>query len=257
MRQEGLTDAAPAPTAAQRRRARRADVLLGEFFEEQMEVVAKERVPVYAAGLGNPGRRMERMRQNGTKVMAVIGSVKHALQVAASGVDVVVAQGHDGGAHTTGRGCARGPHAGPGRRRYRRRAGERCCVDAEGAWIGTAFLATEEAGIHRFQKEALVESGDTDTVVSKSVTGKPARLVGNKWAQAWADAGKEPLPMPYQSMISGPVLAVATHAQRKNIAPGFAGKGLGLIRRIRPARDVLEDLVRSAEESLTRAGQFC
>jgi NAD(P)H-dependent flavin oxidoreductase YrpB (nitropropane dioxygenase family) len=76
--------------------------------------------------------------------------------------------------------------------------GERCCVDAEGAWIGTAFLATEEAGIHPFQKEALVESGDTDTVVSKSVTGKPARLVRNKWAQAWADAGKEPLPMPHQ-----------------------------------------------------------
>jgi len=58
-------------------------------------------------------------------------------------------------------------------------------------------------------------------------------------------------------MISGPVLAAATQAQRKDVAPGFAGQGLGLIRRIRPARDVLEDLVRSAEESLTRAGQFC
>lgn len=42
---------------------------------------------------------MERLRENGTKIMAVIGSVKHALQVAASGIDVVVAQGHDGGGH--------------------------------------------------------------------------------------------------------------------------------------------------------------
>lgn len=101
MRQEGLTDAAPP------RRQPNADEQGGpmffskEFFEEQMEVVVKERVPVYAAGLGNPGPGMERMRQNGTKVMAVIHSVKHALQVAASGVDVVVAQGHDGGGHNS------------------------------------------------------------------------------------------------------------------------------------------------------------
>ena len=58
-----------------------------EFFEAQMEVVVEEKVPVYAAGLGNPGPWMERLRENRTKIMAVIGSVKHALQVAASGID--------------------------------------------------------------------------------------------------------------------------------------------------------------------------
>src|SRR3546814_10288011 len=72
-------------------------------------------------------------------------------------------------------------------------------LGALGAWVGTAFLATEEAGIERFQKEAITDGGDADTVVSRSLTGKPARMIRNKWADAWVAAGKEPLPMPYQS----------------------------------------------------------
>src|SRR3546814_20343469 len=50
-------------------------------------------------------------------------------------------------------------------------------LGAQGAWIGSAFLATDEAGIEQFQKEAITESGDADTVVSRSLTGKPARMI--------------------------------------------------------------------------------
>ena len=268
MRQEGLTK------VSRPRRGAKADAQGGpmffskEFFEEQMEVVVEEKVPVYAAGLGNPGPWMERMRDNGTKVMAVIGSVKHALQVAAAGVDVVVAQGHDGGGHNSPIGTmalipqvvdamgGRGPVLGAGGIADGRGVAAAMMLGAEGAWVGTAFLATEEAGIQQFQKEVLVESGDADTVVSRSVTGKPARLVRNRWAQAWVDADKQPLPMPFQSMIAGPVLAAASQEQRKDIAPGFAGQGLGLIKAIRPAREVLNDLVSGAEQALARAKQF-
>ena len=268
MRQEGLTK------IARPRREPNANDQSGpmffskEFFEEQMEVVVEEKVPVYAAGLGNPGPWMERMRENGTKVMAVIGSVKHALQVAAAGVDVVVAQGHDGGGHNSLIGTmalipqvvdamgGRVPVLGAGGIADGRGVAAAMMLGADGAWVGTAFLATDEAGIQQFQKEILVESGDADTVVSRSVTGKPARLVRNKWAQAWLDADKQPLPMPFQSMIAGPVLAAASHDQRKDIAPGFAGQGLGLIKAIRPAREVLNDLVSGAEQALAGAKKF-
>ncbi|MFT4936715.1 MULTISPECIES: NAD(P)H-dependent flavin oxidoreductase [Caulobacteraceae] len=268
MSQEGLTK------VSRPRRGPNADAQGGamffskEFFEEQMEVVVEEKVPVYAAGLGNPGPWMERMRENGTKVMAVIGSVKHALQVAAAGVDVVVAQGHDGGGHNSPIGTmalipqvvdamgGRVPVLGAGGIADGRGVAAAIMLGAEGAWVGTAFLATDEAGIQQFQKEVLVESGDADTVVSRSVTGKPARLVRNKWAQAWVEADKQPLPMPFQSMIAGPVLAAASQEQRKDIAPGFAGQGLGLIKAIRPAREVLQDLVSGAEQALAGAKQF-
>lgn len=233
-----------------------------------MEVVLEEKVPVYAAGLGNPGPWMERMRENGTKVMAVIGSVKHALQVAASGIDVVVAQGHDGGGHNSPIGTmalipqvvdavgSRLPVLGAGGITDGRGVAAALMLGAEGAWVGTAFLATEEAGILPFQKDALVECGDADTIVSKSVTGKPARVIRNKWAQAWLDAGKDPLPMPHQSVVAGPVMSAATRAERKDIVPGFAGQGMGLIKAIRPAREVLADLVAGAEAALARSRTF-
>lgn len=239
-----------------------------EFFEAQMEVVIEEKVPVYAAGLGNPEPWMDRLHANGTKVMAVIGKVKHARQVLASGIDMIVAQGHDGGGHNSPIGTMslipqvvdavgdRVPVIGAGGISDGRGVAAALMLGAEGAWIGTAFLATDEAGIEHFQKEAITESGDADTVVSRSLTGKPARMIRNKWADAWVAAGKEPLPMPYQSMVSGPVMASGIKAGRKDIMPGFAGQGIGLIDAIRPAAEVMRDLVEGAEKALASARSY-
>ena len=145
------------------------------FFEEQMEVVIEEKVPVYAAGLGNPGPWMDRLHANGTIVMAVVGKVKHARQVVESGVDVIVAQGHDGGGHNSPVGTMalipqvvdavgdRVPVLGAGGIADGRGIAAAFMLGAQGAWIGTAFLATHEAGIEDFQKEAIAEGGDADT----------------------------------------------------------------------------------------------
>ncbi|ODU79745.1 NAD(P)H-dependent flavin oxidoreductase [Novosphingobium sp. SCN 63-17] len=239
-----------------------------EFFEAQMEVVIEEKVPVYAAGLGNPGPWMDRLHANGTVVMAVVGKVQHAQQVVESGIDVIVAQGHDGGGHNSPIGTIslipqvvdavgdRVPVLGAGGISDGRGVAAAFMLGAEGAWVGTAFLATEEAGIEDFQKEAIVEGGDADTVVSRSITGKPARMIRNKWADAWVAAGKEPLPMPYQSMISGPVMAAGIAARRKDILPGFAGQGIGLIHAVRPAAAVMAELVSDAESALELATRF-
>ncbi len=239
-----------------------------EFFEAQMEVVIEEKVPVYAAGLGNPGPWMDRLHANGTIVMAVIGKVKHAKQVVESGIDVIVAQGHDGGGHNSPIGTIslipqvvdavgdRVPVLGAGGISDGRGVAAAFMLGAEGAWVGTAFLATHEAGIEDFQKEAIVDGGDADTVVSRSLTGKPARMIRNKWADAWVVAGKEPLPMPYQSMIAGPVMAAGVAAGRKDILPGFAGQGIGLIHAVRPAAEVMRDLVADAESALAAAGGY-
>lgn len=239
-----------------------------EFFEAQMEVVVEEKVAVYAAGLGNPGPWIDRLHANGTKVMAVVGAVKHAIQVVNSGIDLIVAQGHDGGGHNSPIGTmallpqvvdaigGRIPVLGAGGIGDGRGIAAAFMLGAEGAWIGTTFLATEEAGIEDFQKEVIVDSGDADTVVSRSVTGKPARIIRNKWSQAWVEAKKEPLPMPFQSMIAGPVLASAMAGKRKDIAPGFAGQGMGLVKSVLPAAEVMKNLVAEAEKALASAGRY-
>lgn len=235
------------------------------FFEAQMEVVIEERVALYAAGLGNPRPWMERLHANGTLVLAVVGTTRHARQVLAAGVDMIVAQGHDGGGHNAPVGTmalipqvvdaveGRVPVLGAGGIGDGRGVAAALMLGAEGAWIGTAFLATEEAGIAGAQKRALVEAGDEGTVVSRSVTGKPARMLRGAWPAAYAEAGLEPLPMPHQGAISAPVTAAALAAGRADVWGGFAGQGLGMVRAVRPAAEVFRSIVEGAERALARA----
>ena len=244
--------------------------LSAAFFAAQMEVVIEERVPVYAAGLGSPAPWMERLKANGTTVVAVVGATRHARQVLEAGVDIVVAQGHDGGGHNASVGtmalipqvvdavAGRVPVLGAGGIADGRGVAAALMLGAEGAWIGTAFLATHEAGLAACQKQALLDGDDQSTVVSRAVTGKPARMVRNRWASAYAEAGLEPLPMPWQGAVAHPVTAAAVAAGRADIWPGFAGQGLGMVRRIRPAGDVLRDIAAGAERALAAGvAQFC
>ena len=269
MEKEGLTlpHTGAAPNAPARDGGRGRAIFSKDFFDAQMEVVIDEKVPVYAAGLGDPGPWLPRMRKNGTVVMAVVGAVRHARKVAESGVDIIVAQGHDAGGHNSPIGTmalipqvvdAVGPIPvlGAGGITDGRGVAAALMLGAVGVWVGSAFLATDEAGIFDFQKQAIVDSNEENTVVSKSVTGKPARLIRSKWTQAYADSGLETLPMPFQSMVSGPVLAAGTIARRGDIVPGFAGQGIGMIQKVRPAREVLQDLVAGAERALADAKRF-
>jgi nitronate monooxygenase len=232
------------------------------FFKAQMEVVIEERVPVYAAGLGNPGPWMDQLKANGTKVICVVGAVRHAVQVVSSGIDVVVAQGHDAGGHNSPVGTmslvpqvvdAMGdvPVLAAGGIADGRGVAAALMLGAAGAWVGSAFLAAEEAGIHDFQKQALVEASEESTVVSRAVTGKPCRVLRSSWTSAWERGDLKPLPMPFQSMISDPVLGAADREQRMDINPGIAGQGIGMIKAVRPAGEILRDYVAGIQHALT------
>lgn len=238
-------------------------VLFSEpFFRAQMEVIVEERVPVYAAGLGNPGPWMDQLKANNTKVICVVGAVRHAVQVASVGIDIVVAQGHDAGGHNSPVGTmalipqvvdAMGdiPVLAAGGIADGRGVAAALMLGAEGVWVGSAFLASSEAGIHSFQKQALVDATEESTVISRSITGKPCRVLRSSWTMIWEKNELKPLPMPYQSMISDPVLAAAVKGQRADIYPGIAGQGIGMIKAVRPAADILSDYVRGARMALS------
>lgn len=270
MVEEGLdqVDMTAATEAAVARRGKNdLPVFSKEFFDAQMEVIIDERVPVYAAGLGNPGPWMDQLHAGGTKVMSVVGATKHAIQVAASGLDIIVAQGHDGGGHNARVGtmalipqvvdaAVDIPVLAAGGICDGRGVAAAMMLGAQGVWIGTAFLAAEESGIADYQKQALIDATDDGTVVSRSVTGKPARLIRNKWADAYENSDIDPLPMPYQGAVSGQVTAAAGIAKRADIAPGFAGQGTGLIKAVRPAKEIFDDLLSQAEAALGAAAGF-
>lgn len=260
MEREDLSSPEPGKKKS-KRPAGEPRVFTKEFFDAQMEVVIEEAVPVYAAGLGNPGPWLDRLHYNGTKVLAVVGAVRHALQVGSSGIDLIVAQGHDAGGHNSPIGTmalipqvvdAVGelPVLAAGGITDGRGMAAAFMLGAQGVWLGSTFLAAEESGIHKYQKQAIVDATEESTTVSRCVTGKPCRMIKSSWTRAWEQTDLEPLPMPYQSMISGPVLAAAAAQGRDDIAPGIAGQGIGMIKAVRPAKVIFEEIIDGAQRAL-------
>ena len=243
-------------------------LLSKEFFEAQMEVVIEQRVPLYAAGLGSPEPWMDRLKANGTVVLSVVGATRHAHQVLASGVDIIVAQGHDGGGHNSPIGTmalipqvvdavgGRVPVLGAGGITDGRGVAAAMMLGAEGAWIGTAFLATHEAGLRDFQKQALVEGNDQGTMVSafghRQIGAHGAQSLGRSLRRS----GHRAVADAVSGMVSQQVTAAAVASGRQDIWPGFAGQGLGMIRAVRPAAEVLQDIVDGAERTLSRVGEL-
>ena len=183
MEKEGLVLAqAPRPVEPRPETgARRLQPLSKEFFEAQMEVVVEERVPVYAAGLGDPGPWIDRLHKNGTVVMAVVGAVRHARKVAESRVDIIVAQGHDAGGHNSPVGTmalipqvvdAVGPIPVLGAGAITDGRGVPAALTLDAAGADRRRVPRHRRGRNQdFQKQAIVDSDEEGTVVSRSVTG--------------------------------------------------------------------------------------
>jgi NAD(P)H-dependent flavin oxidoreductase YrpB (nitropropane dioxygenase family) len=237
------------------------------FFDAQMEIVLDERVPVYAAGLGSPAPWMDRLRANGTFVISVVGSTRHVAGALAAGVDAIVAQGSDGGGHHAPVGTmalvpqvvdAAGatPVLAAGAIGDGRGLAAALMLGAQGVWVGTAFLAAQESGVPDYQKRALLDADASSTQVSAAVTGKPARFLRGAWTTAWEESGRTALPMPWQTMVAGPVMGAAAVAERADVNPGIAGQGVGLVHEIRPAAEIVRAMTVDAERCLRAANRF-
>lgn len=231
--------------------------VLGTGALEQLEVVFEEKVPVFISGLGSPGFLMERARAQGMKVMGVVGNVKNARRVAGDGVDAVIAQGGEGGGHTGRVGTftllpqvvdAIGkdvPVVAAGGIGDGRALAAALVFGCQGVWVGTRFLATPESEIPQWRKEAIVAGDDEATVRSRSYTGKPARVIKNAWTEEWERASLEPLPMPLQGALVTPILNAAP--DNRDIQANAAGQIAGLIREIKPAAQIIDEMMREAE----------
>ncbi len=175
-----------------------ADVVTGQFLknvQEHVDIVFEERVPVLASGLGDPGPVIEQAHDLGITVMALVGNTKNARRVAASGVDIVVAQGYDGGGHTGRVGtlalvpavldAVDVPVMAAGGIGDGRGIAAVLAMGAVGAWIGTRFVASLEAYGHMNYKQRITEIDDEGTIRTRCFSGKPCRMIRNQTTEAW------------------------------------------------------------------------
>lgn len=227
--------------------------------KEAIQICIEERVPLFAAGLGDPGFMVGDAHAVGMKVLGLVGNAKNAGRVAKSGVDFVVAQGHEGGGHTGRVGtmallpqaidaAAPTPVLGAGGIGDGRGLAAVLSMGCIGAWVGTRFLASREGGAMDLCKQRIVESSDEGTRVSKLYTGKTSRANISRFHELWDSSELDALPFPLQVMLASAFLHLFMKSGKDEFIAGFAGQVSGLIKEIKPAGEILMDMVTEAAD---------
>ena len=231
--------------------------------QEAVEVCIQEKVPLFCAGLGNPGFMVEEAHANGVKVLAITGNSKNAKRMADAGIDLLVAQGSEAGGHTGRVGtmalvpaCIDAafpvPVIAAGGIADGRGVAAALAMGCVGVWVGTRFLATNEGGAQDVIKENIVKATDESTVISTAFTGKTLRALKSKYHESWDASGLTSLPFPLQIFVSSALFGAFVEANKADYIGGFAGQAAGLIHEIKPAGEVLADMVAEAADILTK-----
>ncbi len=227
--------------------------------DRQVEAIIKEQPKLMAAGLGSPQPYVKPLHDAGIVVLGLVGNVKTAIRVKDGGADIVVAQGHEAGGHTGRVGSfaltpqvvdaiAPTPVVVAGGVGDGRGLAAALALGAQGVWVGTAFLATNEAHVLPVHKQHFVEMGEEDTRVTRLFSGKTLRHPYTELTDDWERSGLKALPMGVQGTVSNKVQAAARHSGRDDLLYHPAGQIVGLVKQIRPASDVLDEMVRGAIE---------
>lgn len=233
--------------------------------------LSHDKVALIANALGTPPPEViSEIHGHNRLVAALCGSAHQARKHKEAGVDIVIAQGTEGGGHTGEIGSmvlwpevidavAPTPVLAAGGIGTGRQMAAALAMGAAGVWTGSIWLTVEEADVPPAQMQALFDATSRDTVRSRSWTGKPCRMLRNDWTEAWEDpANPKPLGMPLQFMVTGE--AVARHHQYadKAQAVGFnpVGQIVGTMTKVRKVKDVIFDMVSEAIDSTERLNSY-
>jgi enoyl-[acyl-carrier protein] reductase II len=249
-----------------------ADVVTGQLahsVQAHIDVVFEEKVPVLASGLGDPGPVVGQAHDLGMTVIALVGNTKNARRVEASGVDIVVAQGYDGGGHTGRVGtlsllpavldAVDVPVMAAGGIGDGRGIAGVLAMGGVGVWMGTRFVASEEAHGHEKYKQRITEIDDEGTIRTRCFSGKPCRMIQNQTTQAWEDPDLQARiqPFPKQFGVIAEWLGEDPYTTGRfegKVETGAlaAGQSAGIIREVLPSREIVQALISETNAALER-----
>ena len=245
-----------------------------ESFEDQLEVVLEEQVPIFSFTFGVPNEsKLRQLRESGIITMGTATTVREGLKLEEDGVDIVVAQGSEAGGH---RGTFLGdfkdaligtmalipqmvdalsiPVVASGGIMDGRGLAAALVLGAEAAQMGTAFLACEESGAHPEFKRAVLEAAEDETAVTRAFSGRAARGVKNRFLVEVGEHEEELPPFPVQNTLTKDVRAAAQEQDRPEFMSLWAGQAVRLAR-ITSAAELLGSVVEGAEVALRELAQ--
>lgn len=240
-----------------------------DSIERNLKAIIEGGASIYVAGLGVPREIIDELHRHNILVGSMCGKVRHATAAVASGCDFVVAQGTEAGGHTGTVATmalvpqvvdaveGKVPVVAAGGIFDGRGLVAALALGADGVWIGTKFIATHEAHTGRGYKEKMLQMAEDDTVISKAYTGKTCRVARTEWTQYFDEHPDELQGFPGQAIATiqagihhlgvGPEVELDT-----NRAFMAIGQAVGAIDEIKPARQVVEEIMNEARAVFER-----
>lgn len=248
---------------------------------EMIDIICESGCRLFVSAVGVPPRWMvDRLHSAGVHVMAMVGSPRHVRKNLDAGVDLLCAQGTEGGGHTGEIGtlvlipqvvdlckgrcspltnepvyvvAAGGIYDG-------RTLAASLALGAVGVWVGTRFLASTEATTTKIHKLKLLEARSDDTMRTVLYTGRPARCFKTPFIREWESMRSEEIrAMTSRGVVPyGEILKRSVEAGKPLSIAETGGLGMGQccggIREIKSAERIVRDMVEGAVSALLRNG---
>jgi NAD(P)H-dependent flavin oxidoreductase YrpB (nitropropane dioxygenase family) len=242
-----------------------------ENARPQVEIALSHPIKLLANALGTPPPDvLERAHQQGVLVAALVGNAHQAQRQVEAGTDIIIASGNEAGGHTGEisslvlwpeviEAVHPTPVLAAGGIGSGKQMAAALALGAAGVWTGSIWLTTRESDTHPVIIEKLLRATSRDTVRSRSMTGKPARLLRTGWTDAW-DGPESPgtLPMPLQFMLNADAMyRIHRNAEREDsgareLVGTPVGQIVGRMNSVRSCRDVIYDMVSECVETVER-----
>jgi NAD(P)H-dependent flavin oxidoreductase YrpB (nitropropane dioxygenase family) len=263
-----------------------ADPEIEAVVRERIATCLEERVPVLVLFWGDPTPFVDDARRAGTKLFVQVGSPDEATAAAAAGVDAVIIQGVEAGGHVKATASiwenlpAAVEAIGPvpvlasGGIRDGADIARALSLGAQGVSLGTRFVASVEAYAHEEYKQRVVAATAEDAVYTEDLfdigwRDAPHRALRGKTYEEWDAAGRPPsgerpgegtiigtLTDPWRTVDIpryGVLMPTPSFEGEVEYLPMWAGESVSAVREIKPAGDIVRELVAETEKALTPA----
>jgi len=235
-------------------------MLMDPNIEEQVEVVLREDVPMVSTGAGNPAKYIGRLKEAGIRVFPVVPATALARRMERAGADGIIAEGMESGGHVGEVttivlvpqvvDAVSVPVVAAGGIADGRGLAAVLALGAEGAQMGTRFLASAEAPVHSDYKQAVLKASDRSTIVTGRSLGAPVRTIVNRMTKQFARYEQEHRSFEeFESLAVGGLRRAVYDGDTEN-GSLMAGQIAGLIDEIKPVEAIIEEMVRTAAELL-------
>jgi nitronate monooxygenase len=249
--------------------------------ETHVEVCLDEGIDVFSFSFGDAAPYIEQIHSHDGTVLQTVGSAAEAKAAVDAGVDVLVAQGWEAGGHVQSTvatlplvprvvdAVPDTPVIAAGGIADGRGIAAVLTLGAAGAWLGTRFLATEEAHVHRLYRQRVLRADESETVYSalfdEGWPDVPHRVLENTTTADWKAAGQPETERPGEGEVVAetddgtPIrryedsLAVPGIDGAVEELPLYAGQSAGLTQKEQPADELVATLAEETTEALERA----